>query len=135
VLSGQRNEFPTAVKSLFSTPEPLLSHSSSYSIVLTRLSGPRSRPPTSQKKSGRAGNITRDLWICSQKRSLLGIFFDTEDRGDIFLRNFIVPCNHVVLFCYEGVVSNFGRAGGRKNIKILGARFEVITTANHISGM
>jgi hypothetical protein len=33
----------------FSRPEPLLFHSSSSSIVLTRLSGPCSRPPTSQK--------------------------------------------------------------------------------------
>jgi hypothetical protein len=30
-------------------PEPLLFHSSSSSINLTRLSGPRSRPTTSQK--------------------------------------------------------------------------------------
>jgi hypothetical protein len=34
---------------LFSSPEPLLFHSSSPSIILTRLSGPRSRPTTSQK--------------------------------------------------------------------------------------
>jgi hypothetical protein len=45
--SAQR--IPTAVNLDFSTPEPLLFHSSSSSIVLTRLSGPRSRPPTSQK--------------------------------------------------------------------------------------
>jgi hypothetical protein len=33
----------------FIDPEPLLCHSSSSSIILTRLSGPRSRPTTSQK--------------------------------------------------------------------------------------
>jgi hypothetical protein len=33
----------------FLDPEPLLLHSSSSSIILTRLSGPRSRPSTSQK--------------------------------------------------------------------------------------
>jgi hypothetical protein len=35
--------------SRFSRPEPLLFLSSSSSVVLTRLSGPRSRPTTSQK--------------------------------------------------------------------------------------
>jgi hypothetical protein len=35
--------------SRFSKPEPLLFHPNSSSIVLTRLSGPRSRPTTSQK--------------------------------------------------------------------------------------
>jgi hypothetical protein len=33
----------------FSRPEPLLFLSSSSSVLLTRLSGPRSRPTTSQK--------------------------------------------------------------------------------------
>jgi hypothetical protein len=46
----------TAV-SRFSRPDPLLLLSSSSSIVLTRLSGPRSRPTTSQK-IGSAGNRT-----------------------------------------------------------------------------
>jgi hypothetical protein len=46
-LSAQR--IPTAVKSRFSRPEPLLFHSSSSSAILTRLSGPRSRASTSQK--------------------------------------------------------------------------------------
>src|SRR5215510_803473 len=35
--------------SLFSRPEPLLLYSSSSSVNLTRLSGPRSRPTTAQK--------------------------------------------------------------------------------------
>jgi hypothetical protein len=35
--------------SRFSRPEPLFFLSSSSSVVLTRLSGPRSRPTTSQK--------------------------------------------------------------------------------------
>jgi hypothetical protein len=39
----------TAVNLGFSRPEPLLLHSNSSSIVLKRLIGPRSRPPTSQK--------------------------------------------------------------------------------------
>jgi hypothetical protein len=43
----------------------LLIHSSSSSVILMRLSGPRSRPTTSQK-SGSTGNRTRDRWICSQ---------------------------------------------------------------------
>jgi hypothetical protein len=34
---------------LFSRPKPILFHSSSSSIILTRLSGPRLRPTTSQK--------------------------------------------------------------------------------------
>jgi hypothetical protein len=46
--------------------EPLLFLPSSSSIVLTRLSGPHSRPTTSQKICS-AGNWARDLWICSQK--------------------------------------------------------------------
>jgi hypothetical protein len=33
----------------FLDPEPLLFHSSSSSVILTRLSGPRSRPTTSQE--------------------------------------------------------------------------------------
>jgi hypothetical protein len=44
--------------SRFSRPEPLLFLSSSPSIVLTRLSGPRSRPNTPQKSNPH-------LWICS----------------------------------------------------------------------
>jgi hypothetical protein len=45
---GQRNGSPRPY-SRFSRPEPLLFHSSSSSIVLTRLSGPCSRSTTSQK--------------------------------------------------------------------------------------
>jgi hypothetical protein len=47
-------------------PEPLLSHSSSSSIILTRLSGP-DPDPLLLRKSGSAGNRTRVLWICSQE--------------------------------------------------------------------
>jgi hypothetical protein len=43
---------------LFSGPEPQLFVPNSSLIVLTRLSGPRSRP-TTQKKNGCAGNRTR----------------------------------------------------------------------------
>jgi hypothetical protein len=45
--SAQR--IPTAVNLGFVDPEPLLFHSSSPSVILVRLSGPRSRPTTSQK--------------------------------------------------------------------------------------
>src|SRR5215475_12847784 len=48
VSRGQRNE-SHGRKSLFSRPEPLLFYSSSSSVDLTRLSGPRSRPTTTQK--------------------------------------------------------------------------------------
>jgi hypothetical protein len=59
---------------LFSRPEPLLLYSSSSSIDLTRLSGPRSRPTTTQKICGMImsminsndtiGNLTPDLPAC-----------------------------------------------------------------------
>jgi hypothetical protein len=42
--------------------ELLLFLSSTYSVVLTRVSGPRYRP-TTLEKTGSAG----DLWICSQE--------------------------------------------------------------------
>jgi hypothetical protein len=45
--SAQR--IPTAVNLGFLDPEPLLFRSSSSSVILTRLSGHRSRPTTSQK--------------------------------------------------------------------------------------
>jgi hypothetical protein len=57
VLRNQRLGSPTAVIR-FSRPKPLLFLSSSSSVVLTRLSGPRSRPTTSQK-TGSAGNRTQ----------------------------------------------------------------------------
>jgi hypothetical protein len=66
VSRGQRNGSPRPY-SRFSRPEPLLFLPNSYSVVLTRLSGPRSRPTTSQKISGSAGNRIQDLWICSQE--------------------------------------------------------------------
>jgi hypothetical protein len=40
---------PHGRKSRFSIPEPLPFHASSSSVILTRLSGPRPRPTTSQK--------------------------------------------------------------------------------------
>jgi hypothetical protein len=51
--SAQR--IPMAADLGFLDPEPLLFHSSSSSVVLTRLSGPRSRPTTSQK-----------IWSCRE---------------------------------------------------------------------
>jgi hypothetical protein len=46
--------------------EPLLFLSSSSAVVLTTLSGPRSRPTTSQKIWQRRES-NPDLWICSQE--------------------------------------------------------------------
>jgi hypothetical protein len=46
-VARSAHRFPTAVN--FLDPEPLLFHSSSSSVILTRLSGPHSRPTTSQK--------------------------------------------------------------------------------------
>jgi hypothetical protein len=48
----------------FSRPEPLLIHPSSALIILTMLSGPVP-DPLLVRKSGSAGNRTRNLWICS----------------------------------------------------------------------
>jgi hypothetical protein len=50
----------------FSWPEPLHFHCTSSSIILTRLSGPVP-DPLLLRKSGGAGNRTRDLWICSKE--------------------------------------------------------------------
>jgi hypothetical protein len=48
VTRGQRDGSPRPY-SRISSPEPLLFIPSSSSVVLTRLSGPHSRPTTSQK--------------------------------------------------------------------------------------
>jgi hypothetical protein len=58
----------------FIDPEPLLFHSSSCSLILTRLSGPRP-DPLLLTKSDNAGNRTRVLWICSQE------FWPLDHRG------------------------------------------------------
>jgi hypothetical protein len=47
VFAWSAQRIPTTVNLVFLDPEPLLLHSSSSSIILTRLSGPRSRPTTS----------------------------------------------------------------------------------------
>jgi hypothetical protein len=49
VSRGQHNDSPTVVNFRFSRSEPLFPCNIS-SIIITRLSGPRSRPTTSQKK-------------------------------------------------------------------------------------
>jgi hypothetical protein len=61
---------PLQPKSRFSRPELLLFLSSSYSVLLTRLSGPHSRPSTTQKMWYRRES-NPDLWICSQELWLL----------------------------------------------------------------
>jgi hypothetical protein len=48
-VAWSTQRIPTAVISFFYTPELILFHSTSSSVILTRLSGPRSRPTTSQK--------------------------------------------------------------------------------------
>jgi hypothetical protein len=65
VPSGQRDD-SLRTCSWFSRPEPLRFVSISSSVVLTRPSGLRSRPTTSQKMWS-PGDRTRDLWICSQE--------------------------------------------------------------------
>jgi hypothetical protein len=61
----------------FSRPEPFFFLPSSSSVVLTRLSGPRSRPTTSQRIwYCRESNL--DLWICSQE------LLSTRPRGGQF---------------------------------------------------
>jgi hypothetical protein len=52
--------------SRFSRPKPLPFHSSSSSIVLTRLSGPRFRSTTSQRRESNTG-----LWVCRQELWLI----------------------------------------------------------------
>jgi hypothetical protein len=77
--SAQRT--PTAVNLGFLDPEPLLFHSISFSVILTRLSGHRSRPTISHR--------TRDLWICSQElwpRGHRGGFYGTNPT----LNNYII---------------------------------------------
>jgi hypothetical protein len=66
MLRGKLNGYPIAIIS-FSRPEPLLFLPSSSSIVLTRLSGPRCRPTTSQKdlvvpaiEPGTSGSVARN---------------------------------------------------------------------------
>jgi hypothetical protein len=65
VSHGQHTGSPWPY-SRFSRPEPLLFLPSNSSVLLTRLSGPCSRPLL-LRKSGSAGNRTWDLWICSQE--------------------------------------------------------------------
>jgi hypothetical protein len=65
VLHGQRSGSPRPLSSV-TKPEQLFFHSSSLSVFLTRLSGPRSRLITSQKIWARREQ-PRDVWICSQE--------------------------------------------------------------------
>jgi hypothetical protein len=65
VPRGQRDE-SLRPYSRISRPEPLLFLPISTSVVLTRLSGPRSRPTTFFSLVV-PGNRTRDLRICSQE--------------------------------------------------------------------
>jgi hypothetical protein len=65
VSRGQRDGFPRPY-SRISRPKPLLFLLSSSSVVITRLSGPRSRPSTSQKIWNRRKS-NPGFWICSQE--------------------------------------------------------------------
>jgi hypothetical protein len=75
VSGGQRDWSPLPY-SRISRPDPLLFLSSSSSVVVTRLSGPRSRRTTSQKIWQRRESNT-DLWICSQE------FWPLDHRGSL----------------------------------------------------
>jgi hypothetical protein len=48
---------PTAVNIGFLDPEPLLFHSDSSTVVLTRLSGPHSRPTTQKNMESNLGPL------------------------------------------------------------------------------
>jgi hypothetical protein len=71
VPRGQRDG-SLRLYSRLSRPEPLLFLPSSFSVALTRLSGPRSRPTTFLFFSFLVmpGNRTRDLWIYSSATHL-----------------------------------------------------------------
>jgi hypothetical protein len=64
VLRAERNEFH-GLNHGFKAEEATFNSSTSL-IILTRLSGPCSRPTIAQK-SGSAGNRILDVWICSQE--------------------------------------------------------------------
>jgi hypothetical protein len=93
--SAQR--IPTAVNLGFLDPEPLLFHSSSSLVILTRLSGPVPDPPLF-RKFGSVGNRTRDLGSVARKvlhrqimtsimvSSLLGHFPASDMRMPLFSR-------------------------------------------------
>jgi hypothetical protein len=59
-------QIPRVINLGFLDPEPLLFHESSSSVILTRLSGPRSDPLLFTKFGG-ARKRTWDLWILSQE--------------------------------------------------------------------
>ena len=63
VSRGQRNGSPQPVISVFQTWSRYFFHSSSSSIDLTRLSGPRSRPTTNQKNWQRRGSNPGPLYL------------------------------------------------------------------------
>jgi hypothetical protein len=82
--------------SRFSRPEPLLFLSSSSSVVLKKLSGPRSKPTTSQKIWQRRES-NPDLWICSQE------LWPLDHRGGrLFPSNELTcqscKCNFAIVF-------------------------------------
>jgi hypothetical protein len=69
----------------FLDPEPLLFHSSNSSVILTSLSGPRSRPTTSQKIW-----VLHELVKFNENRSALfqkiaALYFGAHLKGPIFL--------------------------------------------------
>jgi hypothetical protein len=85
---------PTAVISVFRS-ETLIFILSSSSIVLTRLSGPRSRPTTSQKIWWRRES-NPDLWICSQE---LWPLDQRDNRLCVICRpRHSSPCPQICLF-------------------------------------
>jgi hypothetical protein len=92
VWSARR--IPMAGSPDFLDPEPLLFHSGSYSVILTRLSGTRSTTTTSKKKKSHSPeNQTRDIWICSQE------LWPLDQRGGppVHIRvQWSIKCTHSV---------------------------------------
>jgi hypothetical protein len=84
--------------SRLSGPEPLLVLPNSFSVVLTRLSGPRSRPTTSQKVWWRRESKP-DLWICSQE------LWPLDNRGGRYI------CIIYILYIYYATKSNVLTSG------------------------
>jgi hypothetical protein len=94
--------------SWFSRPEPLLFLSSSSSIALTRLSGPRFRHTIFQK-IWQSRETNPDLWICSQE------LWPLDHRGDPMIIN-ILKNYYIYTHIYrwdERIVLNSCNPSGR----------------------
>jgi hypothetical protein len=68
--------------------------SSSSSLIVTRLSGPLSRP-TASRKFGSAGNRTQDLWVSNWAVKLLVMEFSPPSCHFIPLRSNYTPQQNI----------------------------------------